>query len=103
VYLTLCFNLYRTALRFAVTHGDPAAEITDISREAINKADKSLSETVINWLPMTFSSRQLIDIIKEEPPKPLTPKQWFEASRDHCTQGHRALASKHALLGTVNV
>lgn len=92
VYLTLCFNLYRTALRFALEHGNPAEELTDISRTAINTANKKLSEDVIKWLPFDDNCKKVLKIIKDDPLPALTPLQWFNASYNHNVQGHRALA-----------
>jgi hypothetical protein len=92
VYLTLCFNLYRTALRFALDKGEPPEELTDISRTAINTANKDLSEDVIKWLPFDDNCKKVLKIIKDDPLPALTPMQWYEASKNHNLQGHTTFA-----------
>lgn len=96
-YLTLCFNLYRTALRFARDHGSPSEELTDLSRRAINKADKEISKVVIDWLPFPAPARKLLQILHNKPLPSFTPQQWYNKSVNHNTEGHRYLAVKERL------
>lgn len=98
VYLTLCFNLYRTALRFAREIGRPAEELLDISRKAINTADKELSAEVINWLPFPKPAVKLLHILHHKPLQALTPLEWHNRTQNHNTQGHRAMAVREGLV-----
>lgn len=97
VYLSLCFNLYRTALRFAVNHGAPDNEVIDLSRQAINTADKEVSAEVIKWLPFPEPAAKLLHILRAKPLPTLNPLEWYNSSQNHNLAGHRFMAIKEGL------
>jgi hypothetical protein len=97
-YLTLCFNLYRTALRFARDLGKPSEELTELSRKAINTADKELSAEIIHWLPFPEPAAKLLHILHAKPLPTLTPVEWHKKTYDHNAEGHRYLAVKEGLV-----
>lgn len=94
IYMTLVFNLYRSALRFALVVHTPPEEVSDMAREAINEADKNLANDILTWLPFSADSKKVLDILHEKPVKLLSPAQWYEASRGTGI-GHRAFAYNH--------
>lgn len=99
VYMTLVFNLYRTALRYAVNHPNPSEEITDISRAAINGADKELAKTVINWLPFGKPALKLLNFLADNPTKALNTREWYDVSQNHGGHGHQYLAAELGYCG----
>lgn len=92
IYLTLCFNLYRTALRFALELGAPTEEVTTLARRAINRADKDISEALIGWLPFSSKAKRLLKIIKDTPLPVLSPAEWHMNTVNSNLKGHRYFA-----------
>jgi hypothetical protein len=100
VYLTLMFNLYRTALRHAYVLGTPPEEVSELARTAINKVDKDISLTVVNWLPFKDTARLFFHKLKETSLPALSPVQWHKAATE--VNGHRAYAADLKITPTQN-
>lgn len=88
-YMTLMFNLYRTALRFANTYKTPPETLTDPAREAINNADKKLAEKVISALPFQSKHTLFFESMRNTPLRNCSPDKWFKISQNHCGRGHQ--------------
>lgn len=76
-YLTLMFNLYRSALRLAYKYGDPTKDLSAQAKEAINSADKAKAKSVIRSLPISEEGRKLIRFLRRAPMRLEDTKEWW--------------------------
>jgi hypothetical protein len=82
VYVSLMFNLYRTALYFAINYGTPPEQLSDKARFAINNMNNSTAEWVLSHIPFNHKSISFLSHLTSNPAEPLTPEEWKEAGID---------------------
>lgn len=90
-YLTLMFNLYRTALRYAALYGNPQKEISFQAKNAINDADRDSAKVVLDSLPFKASGKTLLQLLHDAPLKVASLKEWVDIGSR--AEGHQFLGN----------
>jgi len=90
VYFSLMFNLYRNALKTAILHGTPDETLSLMAKDAINNADKNLSQEVINTIPFTLKSAALLRYLRRRTLDATNMYKW--ARLGEMTKGHQKFA-----------
>ena len=91
-YITLMFNLYRSAMRLAATKGSPAITMSLEAQKAINTADKKLAKSIIRQLPWTDGGRKLIRWFRRVNLETKGLSDWYQ--KTIYLEGHASLYQK---------
>lgn len=101
-YFSMMFNLYRKALRLAVSLGTPPTEFTNSARIAINEADRDQAELLIEELPWTFESRGLLDSLAKRSFRHVKASTWMSRARSralHMSETRRTPQPEYSRVG----